>query len=85
MDLQVKVTNLGSASAQGVYAHAGFDAGNNTTWNTQDSVPFQLGIDESITVEFRLNVPSGKHTRLKIQIVYGGYSVDDSYSKWFDT
>lgn len=85
VNLQVRVTNLGTAIAQGVYVHTGFDAGNNTSWNSQDCPSFQLGIDESVTISFALKAPYGKHTRLLIQIVYEGYTVDKSYSEWFDT
>ena len=79
------MSNLGSAVAQGVYVFAGFDAGDKQVWNSQQSSPFQLGVDQKVTVNLGLNVPYGKHTRLVIQIIYGGNAVDESYSKWFDT
>lgn len=85
VDLQVTVSNLGSAAAQGVYVFAGFDAGDNQVWNPQQSLPFQVGVDEKVTVSISLRVPYGKHTRLIVQVAYDGYAVDQSYSEWFDT
>ena len=85
VDLEVIVQNLGSATAQDVYVSAGFDAGDNQVWNKQQSPLFQLGMNEKITANLSLRIPYGKHTRLIIQIIYGGYAVDESYSEWFDT
>jgi hypothetical protein len=45
--LEVTVSNLGSADAQSVYVYAGFDAGNNQTWNHQVSPYFKLGVNET--------------------------------------
>jgi len=85
VELHVTVNNLGSADAVGVYVYAGFDAGNNMMWNPQESPLFNLGMNESVTANFNLIPPYGKHTRLEVQIVYNGYSVENSYSEWFDT
>jgi uncharacterized repeat protein (TIGR02543 family) len=84
-ELHVKIENLGSAAAQGVYVSAGFDAGDGTWWSSKKSPSFDLGINESITANLSLTVPAGKHTRLLIHVVYGGYTVDESYSEWFDS
>ncbi len=85
MDLQVVVSNLGSAAAQGVYIYAGFDAGNDLSWNSQKSPLFDVGVDQEVTVTMSIRVPTGQHTRILVQVVYGGYAVDESYSKWFDS
>ena len=85
IDLAVTVKNLGTATADGVYIYAGFDAGNNMTWNTKESTTFDLAPDQSIVIHIALNSPKDKHTRLRVQIVYNNYSVDQSYSTWFDT
>jgi len=85
VDLQATVSNLGSSAAEGVYVYTGFDAGNNQIWNAQQSPSFQIGVDEKVTVSTSLRVPQGKHTRLIVQVVYGEYAVDQSYSDWFDT
>ena len=85
VDLEVTVENLGSAAAHNVYAFVGFDAGGGKLWNPQESKTFTLSVDQSITVKFSLRAPLEKHTRLVIQIIYGSYAVDESYSKWFDT
>lgn len=82
--LEVTVENLGSAEAQGVYVFAGFDAGNDQCWNRQTSPVFQLGVNESIIATLSLLPPYGKHTRIWVQVIYGGYAVDNSYSKWLD-
>jgi len=82
--LEVTVENLGSAEAQDVYVLAGFDAGNDQVWNRQISPVFQLGVDESIIATVNLLPPYGEHTRIMVQIIYDGYAVDESFSKWFD-
>jgi hypothetical protein len=83
--LEVTVSNLGSADAQSVYVYAGFDAGNNQTWNHQVSPTFKLGVNQTQIATLNLLPPRDKYTRLIIQIIYGGYAVDESYSTWFDT
>ena len=83
--LEVTIDNLGSAVADNVYVRAGFDAGEKMQWNAQASQPFELPINESITVRLVLNVPLQKHARLVVQIADDGYAVDTSYSEWFDT
>jgi len=85
LELKVTVNNVGSAIAENVYIYSGFDAGNNQCWNSQRSQPFTLGVDESMVATVYLTPPVDKHTRILVQIVYQGYSVDESYSKWFDT
>ena len=85
LELKVTVTNMGSAPAKGVYVYAGFDAGNNQCWNHQESQLFDLEVNGSVVATLYLTPPPGEHTRLYVQIVYDGYSVDDSYSKWYDT
>jgi hypothetical protein len=82
--LEVTVENLGSKEAEGVYVLAGFDAGNDQCWNRQISPVFQLGVNESITATLNLLPPYGKYTRIVVQIIYNGYAVDNSYSKWID-
>jgi len=81
--LAVTVENLGTATAQDVYIWAGFDAGNSTSWNSQESTTFDLAPGYSITVTMYLTPPSNQHTRLMVKIVDDGYSVDESYSGWY--
>jgi len=83
--INVTVDNLGSAAAKDVHVIVGFDAGNNQVWGRQLSPNFDLGVNESEIATLNLLPPLGKHTRIVIQIVYDGYAVDESYSKWFDT
>jgi len=85
VELEVTVQNLGSAAAHNVYVFAGFDAGGGKLWNSEQSQPFQVLVNHQVTVKFSLQAPLNKHTRLVIQIVDGGYAVDESYSEWFDT
>ncbi len=85
LELKVTVQNLGSAVAEYVQVFAGFDAGNNTSWNSQYSQYFTLGINQSGISTLYLTPPPNKYTRLIIQIIYRGYSVDRSDSNWFNT
>jgi hypothetical protein len=84
IQIHVTVDNLGSAEAQGVYVSVGFDAENDRVWNKIVSPNFELGVNESKIATLNLLPPYGKHTRIIVQIIYNGYTVDDSYSKWFD-
>jgi predicted transglutaminase-like cysteine proteinase len=85
VELKVTVNNLGSAMAEDVYVYAGFDAGNDQCWNPEKSPLFDLDVNESVVATVYLTPPLGEHTRLVIQIAYGGYAVDESHSTWFDT
>ena len=85
IDLEITVKNLGTATAQGVYVHAGFDAGDNMLWNSEKSPEFDLDMGEYATVTISLRVPEDKYTRLIVNTVDNGYSVYKTYSVWFDT
>ncbi|MEN8613727.1 hypothetical protein ABFB09_00395 [Dehalogenimonas sp. THU2] len=84
-DLTISVSNFGSAEAKGVYVFTGFDAGNDMVRNSERSPVFDLGIGETATITITIRVPAGEHTRILVQIVYGGYAVDESFSDWVDT
>jgi hypothetical protein len=83
--VEVTISNLGTASADNVYVLAGFDAGGVMVWNSQQSELFTIGVDQNATVNLNLDIPLGKHTRLRVQIVMDNILVDESYSEWFDT
>jgi len=85
LEFIANVENLGTAAAEDVYVSVGFDAGNNLIWNQEKSEEFTIGINGSAEVTLYLTPPLNKYTRLKVQIVYQGYAVDESYSEWFDT
>ncbi len=85
LEFNITVENLGSATADGVYILAGFDAGEGILWNAEESQPFELSVNQRITVNIILQVPTRKHTRLVVQIIDNGHAVDESYSEWFDT
>jgi predicted transglutaminase-like cysteine proteinase len=85
MGLTVTVENLGTETATDIYIYAAFDAGGDMVWNPEESQHFNLGPDQSITQTLQLSIPEGEHTRLIVQIVDNRYSVDTSYSEWFDT
>ncbi|MFA5375162.1 MAG: hypothetical protein WC455_05330 [Dehalococcoidia bacterium] len=85
MGLTVTVENLGTDTATGIYIYAAFDAGNDMVWNAEESQLFDLGPDQSITINMQLDMPQDEYTRLIVQIVDNDYSVDTSYSEWFDT
>jgi hypothetical protein len=83
--LDVNVENLGSAIAENIYVYAGFDAGDNKCWNVERSPYFTLGVDESGVATLYLTPPYKKYTRVLVQIVYQDQSVEESYSKWFES
>jgi hypothetical protein len=85
LNVSVVVRNQGSATATGIYVYAGFDAGDSQVWNPQQSQLFDLEVGQEATITLSLVVPSGKHTRLIVQIVDDGIAVDDSQSEWFDS
>lgn len=84
-EVEVKVSNLGTAPANNVTVFAGFDAGEDMVWNSQKSALFTLGVGQEATVKLNLRIPFGKHTRLIIQIEVDGVLVDEGYTEWFDT
>ncbi len=85
VDLQVIIKNLGSSSADDVFILAGFDAGGGKIWNSEKSQPFNISVDQRVTIKLTLQAPLGKYTRLVIQVVDDGRAVDVSHSEWFDT
>jgi predicted transglutaminase-like cysteine proteinase len=85
LTVSVVISNHGTATTSDVYVYAGFDAGNDQVWNSQQSQPFNIAIGQEVTVTLILNLPDGKHTRLIVQIVDDGHAVDESHSEWFDS
>ncbi|MDO8716581.1 MAG: hypothetical protein Q7J73_07230 [Dehalococcoidales bacterium] len=84
-DIELKITNLGTAPAANVTVLAGYDAGGGMLWNSQRVEPFTLDIDQETTVKLTLRIPPREHTRILVQIVVDGVLVDESFSDWFDT
>ncbi len=85
LSVSVVVRNQGSATATDIYVYAGLDAGDSQVWNPKQSQLFDLAVGQEATVILNLVVPSGKHTRLIVQIVDNGVAVDESRSEWFDS
>ena len=84
-DVEVKVSNLGTAQANKVTVSAGFDAGSGMVWNSQKSEPFILGASQQAVVKLNLRIPLDKHTRLIVQISIDGVLVEEGFTGWFDT
>lgn len=84
-EVEIRVSNLGTAPANNVTVLAGFDAGGGMIWNSQESEPFKLGADQQATVKLNLRIPYGKHTRLIVQIAIDDVLVDEGHTGWFDT
>ena len=84
-ELEITVKNLGSQSAEDVHIVAGFDAGEGRLWNAEESDMFELLTNHIMKVTIKLQVPLGKHTRIVVQIIHGGQTVDESHSEWFET
>jgi len=83
--VEVTVSNIGTVPANSVTVYAGFDAGERVVWNPETSEPFIVGVNQQFKVTLALRVPTGKHTRLIVQIAIDGVLVDESHSDWFDT
>lgn len=84
-DIELKITNLGTAPAANVTVLAGYDAGGGMLWSSQKVEPFTLGADQQTIVKLTLRIPPREHTRIVVQIVVDGVLVDESFSDWFDT
>ncbi len=86
LEVTVTVTNEGTAIASDIMVYASFDVGGDYIWNEEESSSFSLSMGNSYTVTLILNVPKNENTRLIVGVVDSeGYSVDESYSEWFDT
>jgi len=83
--VEITVRNVGTAPAYNVTVLAGFDAGNGMVWNSKESEPATIGVDQKLTVTLYLKIPLDKHTRLVVQIGMDNVLVEESYSDWFDT
>jgi hypothetical protein len=86
LEVTVTVSNVGTAVASGIVVYASFDAGENYIWNEETSDFFDLNIGKQVTITLHLSVPSDENTRLIVGIADSeGYSIDESYSEWFET
>ncbi|MFC2002990.1 hypothetical protein ACFLV4_03480 [Chloroflexota bacterium] len=84
-EVEVVVHNQGTAPAYNVSVLAGFDAGNGMIWNSQESEPFIVPVNQVATIKLNLRIPLDKHTRLLIRIVINDTLVGKSGTDWFDT
>jgi hypothetical protein len=84
-EVEVTVKNIGTAPAQNVSVLAGFDAGEDLVWNSQESQFVTIGVNQEAKVTLKLRIPSDKHTRLIVQVLNDNIVVNESYSEWFDT
>ncbi|MFP4559009.1 MAG: hypothetical protein ACLFO6_05890 [Archaeoglobaceae archaeon] len=85
IELTIKVSNIGSATAQNAYVYAGFDAGRGKVWNPEKTGEFDLRANQYLTATMYLRPPKDKYTRLTIQVIDDGHAMDQSYSTWFNT
>lgn len=86
IEINITVTNEGTAMASDIRVYASFDAGEGYVWNEEESNSFSLNIGNSYSITLVLDVPNNENTRLIIGVVDAdGYSMDESYSNWFDT
>jgi FtsZ-binding cell division protein ZapB len=84
--LNVTVTNVGSATANGYFVEAGLDAGGDKWRDVKSSDPFDLAIGKKVSIILTLTPSKGYYTRLIVEIVHpDGYHVDESFSDWFST
>jgi len=86
IEIIVTVKNEGTAMALDISVYAAFDAGEGYVWNQETSSSFDLNMGNSVEITLMLDPPYNKYTRLVIGIADSeGYSIDRSYSDWFDT
>jgi len=86
LEVIVTVSNVGTALADDILVYASFDAGEGYVWNKKTSNTFDLNVGNSVEITILLDSPINKHTRLIVGISESeGYSIDESYSQWFDT
>lgn len=86
LEVTITASNVGTAMAYDIYIYASFDAGEDYIWNEETSDSFALNIGNSVTITLLLDVPRNEHTRLIVGIADSeDYSIDESYSEWFDT
>jgi hypothetical protein len=85
--ITINVKNIGTAALSQFYVTAAFDAGNNMVWNKVKSDTVDLAPDGSATFTLNYNVPTGKYTRMIVQVIDSNknISLDTTYSDWFNT
>jgi len=86
LEAKVTVSNVGTAIASDIFVYASFDAGEGNILNKETCDSFDLNFGESETISLMLQVPRKMRIRLIVGIADSeGYSIDESYSNWFDT
>lgn len=86
LEVTITVTNEGTAMASDILLYASFDAGEDYVWNEVESSSLNLNVGKSYTVTLTLDVPEDENTRLIVGVADAeGYSIDESFSDWFDT
>ncbi|MFC1901363.1 hypothetical protein ACFLX3_00320 [Chloroflexota bacterium] len=84
-EVEIVVSNLGTAPAYNVSVLAGFDAGDNKAWNASKSDLFTVGANEQVIIKLNVRIPLNKYTRLVIQIAQDDILVSESHTNWFNT
>ncbi len=84
LNVDVTVDNEGTADAQAVSVVVGFDDGQGNVVNSKECPRFNLVQGGKNTVSLSVTPPSGKRTRLVIELINGTESAGKTFSEWFD-
>jgi hypothetical protein len=84
LPFELTIYNDGTAPALGVTAYACLDASNDMCW-AQAQTTLDIPPEETRTVTLNLKAPNQwVYTRVVYWISYGGYTVDEGSSDWFE-
>lgn len=82
-ELEIRVDNLGTATAYGLSAVAAFDAGDNMIWNRTESPSFDLEPGYQETIRMQVRIPTDEYTRAIVSVVQNGFAISQTYSDWY--
>ncbi|MFH0846908.1 MAG: hypothetical protein V1894_02475 [Chloroflexota bacterium] len=85
LNVSLSIQNLGTAEAKDCYVLAGFDVGEGSLLNTQESSRFTLAPGEEESIKMYLQAPPGRYARVVTRIISGGETLSESFSGWFNT
>jgi len=82
-ELEIRVDNLGTATAYGLSVVTAFDAGDNMIWNRTESSLFDLEPRYRETIRMQVKVPRDEYTRVIVSVMQNGFAISRTYSDWF--
>ncbi|NLY71370.1 MAG: hypothetical protein GX076_06805 [Clostridiales bacterium] len=83
VEVEVRVKNIGTATANSTQVYACLDAGDEKVFDQKTSKSLNISPKSKGVYKINLKAPLGQDTRIKVKVICDGYLVEESATEWF--